>query len=71
MSKCPTAAADIGQNNHLRSSGESVKCQLVERGGNHFYSLCFTYPHEERHQMFDTMSQEMWESIRLSFPVEP
>lgn len=54
MSKCPpAAAAHSGQNNHIRSSGESLKCQLLQRDRNHFYSLRFTHPHEEQQQMFD------------------
>lgn len=68
MSTCPTAAAHRGQNNHIRR----IKCQLLRRGRNHFYSLCFTHPHEEKHQMLSGgMSQEMWETFRQRFPVEP
>lgn len=52
MSKCPTAAARGGRNNDVRSSGES-KCQLVQRGRNHFYSLTLTHPGEEKHQMLE------------------
>lgn len=53
MSNGPTAAAHSGQNIHIRSSRESVKFQLVQRGRNNFYSLCFAHPREEKHQIFD------------------